>query len=297
MRALNFGSLNIDYVYSVDRAVREGETLSARSLERFCGGKGLNQSVALSRAGAVVFHAGNVGSDGRMLLDRLRENGIDVENVTVLDEPSGHAIIQVGKNGQNSILVYGGANVKATEEQITGVLSHFCEDDILFLQNETNNIPFLINSAYSLGIKTVFNPSPFTAEISGFPLERLTWLVVNETEANELTGKTAPDDIIEEFARRLPHVNILLTLGGDGSVCRFDGRIFRQSAVTVPVVDTTAAGDTFSGFFFAALANSDIKTALRTASAASAIAVSRAGASDSIPTNAEVEAFFSDNGI
>lgn len=291
MRALNFGSLNIDRVYGVDHAVRPGETLAASSLQSFCGGKGLNQSVALARAGLHVFHAGNVGTDGKMLTDKLTENGIDTSFVNTVDGASGHAIIQVDGSGQNSIFVFGGANKTVTEKQIFDTLSYFGDGDMLFLQNETNGIKQLITTAAQRGIPVVFNPSPFSPELSELPLDKLTWLVVNETEANGLTGEKDAECIIKAFARKLPNVNILLTLGENGSVCRFNGEIYRQMPFAVEAVDTTAAGDTFTGYFFASLGRLGIAKALRLASAAAAISISRNGAADSVPFLDETEKF------
>lgn len=293
MRALNFGSLNIDYVYSVAHTVKPGETLSAGSCSSFCGGKGLNQSVALARAGAEVFHAGSIGSDGEMLREKLDEFGVNTDFISVTTGQSGHAIIQVSDDGQNAILVYGGANKTITEKQIDDVLANFNAGDFLFLQNEINSVEYLIRKAKSMGLTTVFNPSPFTPEILSLPLGSLSFIVVNETEANELTGKTSANDIISAFSEKYPGVNVLLTLGEDGSVCSFNGEVCRQPAFRVKAVDTTAAGDTFTGSFFAFLDRVGVREALRVASAASALAVSRAGASDSVPTVDEVMSFLS----
>lgn len=288
---LNFGSLNQDIVYSVDHTVRPGETTASSKLEFFCGGKGLNQSIALARAGAKVFHAGCVGSDGERLLEKLKENGIDTSFIKKCDMPSGHAIIQVDKNGQNSILLFGGANKQIDEEQIAKVLSDFKAGDKLFLQNEINAVDKIITAASKKGMEIVLNPSPFGDEILSYPLDKITWFVVNETEANELTDEGDPDIILSVFSEKYPSAKILLTLGSDGSVCKANGKVYHQKIFNVPVVDTTAAGDTFLGFFFALVDTHGIDGALKYASAASAVAVSRSGASSSIPKLNEVEDF------
>lgn len=288
---LNFGSLNQDMVYSVDHTVRPGETTASSKLEFFCGGKGLNQSIALARAGAKVFHAGCVGSDGERLLEKLKENGIDTSFIKKCDMPSGHAIIQVDKNGQNSILLFGGANKQIDEEQIAKVLSDFKVGDKLFLQNEINAVDKIITAASKKGMEIVLNPSPFGDEILSYPLDKITWFVVNETEANELTGKSDPDKILSVFSEKYPSAKILFTLGSDGSVCKANGKVYHQKIFNVPVVDTTAAGDTFLGFFFALVDTHGIDGALKYASAASAVSVSRSGASSSIPKLNEVEDF------
>lgn len=288
---LNFGSLNRDMVYSVDHTVRPGETTASSKLEFFCGGKGLNQSIALSKAGANVFHAGCVGGDGDSLIERLNENNVDTRFVRKCDIPSGHAIIQVDKNGQNSILLFGGANKQIGEEQIDAVLSEFKAGDRLFLQNEINNVDKIISAASARGMEIVFNPSPFGKEILSYPLDKISWFVVNETEAQELTGESEPDRILSVFSEKYPSAKILLTLGSAGSVCMADGKKYSQAIFNVPVVDTTAAGDTFLGYFFALIDTHGIDGALKYASAASAIAVSRIGASPSIPLLQEVEEF------
>lgn len=291
IKFLNFGSLNQDMVYSVDHTVRPGETTASSKLEFFCGGKGLNQSIALARAGATVFHAGCVGNDGDRLIAKLRENEVDARHVKKCDMPSGHAIIQVDKNGQNSILLFGGANKQISEDQIAKVLSDFKAGDRLFLQNEINNVDKIISAASEKGMEIVLNPSPFGSEILSYPLDKITWFIVNETEANELTGESDPDKILSVFSEKYPSAKILLTLGSDGSVCEADGKIYRQGIFSVPVIDTTAAGDTFLGFFFALVDTHGIDGALKYASAASAIAVSQSGASSSIPYLSEVEKF------
>lgn len=297
MKALNFGSLNIDMVYSVDHVVRPGETTASSKLSFFCGGKGLNQSVALARAGSQVFHAGCVGSDGGRLLELLRDNGVDSSFVSKSESPSGHAIIQVDRDGQNSILLFGGANMEITPEQIKNTVRAFSAGDRLFLQNEINGISEIINAAHERGMEIVFNPSPFGAEILSYPLEKVNWFVVNETEAEELTGETEPEKILDAFSLKFPHANILLTLGANGAFCRTENGTCFCGIFSVPVVDTTAAGDTFLGFFFAMLDNFGAESALKIASAASAVAVSRPGASASIPTLGEVKLFLDANSV
>lgn len=294
IKFLNFGSLNQDMVYSVDHSVRPGETTASSKLEFFCGGKGLNQSIALARAGAKVRHAGCVGNDGDRLIAKLQENEVDTNLIKKCNMPSGHAIIQVDKNGQNSILLFGGANKQIDEKQIADVLSDFKAGDRLFLQNEINNVDKIIAAASEKGMEIVFNPSPFGSEILSYPLDKITWFIVNETEANELTGESEPDKILSVFSEKYPSARILLTLGSDGSVCKTDGKIYHQKIFSVPVVDTTAAGDTFLGFFFALVDTHGIDGALKYASAASAVAVSRSGASSSIPYLSEVEKFLTE---
>ena len=134
MKILNFGSCNIDYVYSLDHIVRVGETETTNKLEIFPGGKGLNQSIAASKAGVKVYHAGCVGYDGNLLTDILSENGIDISYLRKTPEKIGHAVIQVSNKGENSIFLYPGSNEMVSEDYIDDVLENFDSGDIILLQ-------------------------------------------------------------------------------------------------------------------------------------------------------------------
>jgi ribokinase len=294
MKNLNFGSLNKDMVYSVSSIMRPGETVAATKLEYFNGGKGLNQSIALARAGAEVYHAGRIGTDGTSLTALLNENGVNTDYVSVSRSPSGHAVIQVTKEGQNSILVYGGANKEISTKQIMNVLSNFDEGDRLFLQNEINGVPALINSAARKKMEIIFNPSPIGQDIPSYPLDKISWFVVNETEAEAITGVEGSENVLAAFTKKYPNANVLLTLGENGAYCKIKNETYFQDIFHTPVVDSTAAGDTFLGYFFALLDTKGVKESLRYAAAASALAVSRKGAAMSIPTAGEVEELLAD---
>ena len=123
MRVLNLGSLNIDYVYTVDHIILPGETEATGSRNTFLGGKGMNQSCALAKAGVEVYHGGLIGEDGKMFLDACKEYGVNDQFIRIVDGPSGHTVIQIDKNAQNSILLFGGANQRWTTEFIDEVLS------------------------------------------------------------------------------------------------------------------------------------------------------------------------------
>ncbi|MDR3552645.1 MAG: ribokinase [Clostridia bacterium] len=292
MKILNFGSLNIDYVYSVEHLVQPGETIPSRKLEIFCGGKGLNQSVALARAGADVFHAGMVGSDGAILTERLRGAGADVSNVAVGSGVSGHAVIQVDRSGQNCILLHGGANAEIGPEFIRRVICRFGEGDILLLQNEISGIAEIMEAAHRQGLRIAFNPSPVDERIAGYPLEYVTWFILKEIEGAALSGNGVPDEITGGLLKKYPGSRVVLTLGRQG-VRYSDGQVSAAHGIyPVKVVDTTAAGDTFTGYFLAGvLEELPIGETLRRASVASSIAVSLMGASNSIPALAQVLAF------
>ena len=255
MKILNFGSLNLDLVYQMPHFVRAGETLSSTGFSRNVGGKGLNQSVALAKAGAEIYHAGLVGEDGEMLRAFLADNGVDTRFVRTIDQPSGHAVIQVVPEGNNCIFLYGGANQCVTEAFIQEVLENFGPGDFLVLQNEINKIDAIIHAAHARGMQVVLNPSPIADNLKTLPLEKISWFILNEIEGAELSGETEADRILDKLTALYPHAKIVLTLGGDGSVYAGDGERVRQRAYRVQAVDTTAAGDTFTGFFFAAVAH------------------------------------------
>ena len=289
MKILNFGSLNLDLVYQIPHFVRAGETLSTTGFSKNVGGKGLNQSVALAKAGAEVYHAGMIGEDGEMLRSFLKENGVDTRFVRTIDQPSGHAVIQVIPEGNNCIFLFGGSNQCITKEFIDEVLSFFDRGDFLVLQNEINAIDEIINAAYDKGMQIVLNPSPIDENLSKLPLEKISWFILNEIEGGELSGETEPDRILDRLTALYPHAKIVLTLGGDGSIYT-DGKLrIPQQVYKVTAVDTTAAGDTFTGFFFAGMASGlEPSEALMRASKASSISVTRPGAAASIPTLDEV---------
>lgn len=292
MRILNLGSLNIDHVYKVDHFVQPGETISSLELNDFCGGKGLNQSVAAARAGAEVFHAGMVGPDGDMLLEMLNQSGANTDYVKQLEDvPTGHAIIQVNAKGQNCIIIHGGANRAVTTDYIDDVLGHFSAGDILLLQNEVTNIEYAIDKAKEKGMRVALNPSPIDDALAkSKSLFNVDWFILNEIEGNALTGKKLGEEICEELLRLYPDSHVVLTLGKQGVIYFDKAEVERHGIYDVPVVDTTAAGDTFTGYFLAGVVQGmPTENTLEMASKASSLAVSRAGAAPSIPTRAEVD--------
>ena len=157
MKVLNFGSINKDFIYSVNDFVNPGETISSIKYNIKIGGKGLNQSVAISKAGQKIYHAGIINIDDTFILDKLKKWNINCENILLGDNPTGHAIIQVDKKGENSIIIYGGANDDIDIKFIESVLSKFNSGDILVLQNEINNIKEIIKRAHHKKMKIVFN--------------------------------------------------------------------------------------------------------------------------------------------
>lgn len=292
MKILSLGSLNLDHVYAVDHFVRAGETIASTKMENFCGGKGLNQSIALSRGGAQVFHAGRVGADGEVLRERLAQSGVDTA-YTVVDPtvPTGHAIIQVEPKGQNCIIIFGGANQTIDPSFIDDVVSQFEQGDIALFQNEISNLDYAIERAAKQGMQVALNPSPINEALRNSPsLKYVKWFILNEIEGYELSGEKEPQAICEALHKKYPGSIVVLTLGKQGVLYSDGTTTARHGIYNVPVVDTTAAGDTFAGFFLACTARGlSVERTLELASKASSLAVSRPGASDSIPTIEEVE--------
>lgn len=290
MKILCFGSLNIDHTYQVERFLKPGETASALDYALHAGGKGLNQAVALARAGAEVCMAGCAGADGGMLLELLRENRVNTDWVETVPVPTGHAVIQVDRNGQNCILICAGANAAVTREQADRTLERFSPGDALLLQNEISEGGYIARRAKALGMELWLNPSPITKELlEGDAVNLADWLVLNELELAALTGEEDPMAGVSRFTASRPEKKLVLTLGGEGSLFAGDGVVLRQPAFPVEAVDTTGAGDTYLGYFLAAYQETrDPKTALERASRAAAIAVTRTGAAEAIPWREEV---------
>lgn len=291
MKILNLGSMNIDNVYKVDEFLLPGETKLSQGLSLFCGGKGLNQSIAAVRAGNEVWHAGLIGEDGGMLLDKLRENGVNTSLVSQVPGKGGHTVIQVNRQGQNCILLYGGTNRMLTKEVIDGIFDSFGSDGAVLLQNEINLLPYVIETAHRRGLPVFFNAAPMDEQVALCDLNLVDWLIVNEVEGQQLAGDCPEEEILDVLSQKYPQMSILLTLGSRGAVCLHKGTHCSIGVCPVQAVDTTAAGDTFSGYFmYGVLHGLPIPDCLRLATAASAICVGRAGAADSVPLKSEVDA-------
>lgn len=289
MRVLNIGSLNLDYVYRVDHIILPGETELTESREVFLGGKGINQSVALAKAGVEVYHAGLIGTNGQPFLDACKKYGVHAEHIQQVDAPDGHTIIQIDKHAQNSILLFGGTNQMLTKEFIDKVLDNFTENDLLLLQNEVNLLPYIVEKAYAKGMMIALNPSPFNSRLDAVDMKKIGIFLLNEVEGNQLTGKTEPSEILEKLKELYPHAKVVLTLGKDGAMYADEKEFCFQPIFPVNAVDTTAAGDTFTGYFIAGLAEGlPMQDVLRMCAKASSIAVTRPGAVPSIPYREEV---------
>jgi len=290
MKILNYGSMNIDIVYSVPHIVRPGETISSAKVQQFAGGKGANQSVAMAKAGAEVWHAGKIGTDGKWLLEKLKTYGVKTDLIRQSAGTTGQAIIQVTPEAENSIILYGGGNQNIREEEIEETFSHFEKGDYLVLQNEINLTPHIIRTAHEKGMKICLNPAPFDDSINSWPLELVDILIVNELEAEGLAGiKGSFEEVLTALTSKFEDTEIIMTVGEAGA---YFGRNHERAHIAIiktTAVDTTAAGDTFLGYFLASkIAGFDVKESMRRATKASSITVSRPGAMDSIPLVSEI---------
>ncbi|RKR03461.1 ribokinase [Kushneria sinocarnis] len=293
----NYGSINIDHVYRVPHLVRPGETLASREYRPVLGGKGANQSLAMARAGGDVTHWGRLGESDRWALAPLREAGVNDEQLELIDGPSGHTVIQVDDDGENAIVLFGGANQGFDADRLDTLFATTSPGDWLLLQNECNDTAAVIERALEADLQVAFNPAPMVDAIRQLPLTRLALLFLNRGEAAALAecdDSTPTETLIRALTERYPGPDIVLTLGREGAHF-LPGRTASElprfePARSVSAVDTTGAGDTFIGYFLAALQHGRaITECLTRASAAAALGVQRPGAADSIPLREEVE--------
>ncbi|GHV26659.1 ribokinase [Spirochaetia bacterium] len=297
MKVLVFGSLNIDLIFSVDHIVEGGETISSSSLVKSAGGKGANQAAALAKAGMDVYMAGKVGQDGQFLLTLLESYGVNTGAVRVYEGASGQALIQLDKTGQNAIVLYAGGNAAITIDEINRTLEDFGEGDCIVLQNEIVFTGEIMKAAHKRGLRICLNPSPYDEKIAALPLDLVNILFVNEIEGAALAGSSRdgepvgsrPPEILGSLTGRFPKAEIILTAGREGAYYGFGDIRERGNIVDVPVVDTTGAGDTFTGYFIAARYKQyPLQAALDIACKAASLAVSRKGAMEAIPLAVEV---------
>ncbi|MGM0535478.1 MAG: ribokinase [Pseudomonadota bacterium] len=289
----NFGSINLDHFYRVPHLVRPGETLTSCDYRVGLGGKGANQSLAMARAGGRVRHWGRLGRQDTWARDLLARAGVEVASIDLVDEPSGHAIIQVDDHGENAILLFPGANHGVTEQALDAQFAVATPGDWLLVQNERDALPRVLARAAEAGLKIAFNPAPMDDAVLELPLETCRLLFVNRGEAAWLAGleeNAAPHALLERLARRLPDCETVLTLGGEGAWYQSGDERHFQPALPVTPRDTTAAGDTFIGYYLAALQQGrPVTDCLRRAATAAALGVQVAGAAESIPEATAVE--------
>lgn len=289
MKICCFGSMNIDMVFSVDAFVKPGETIQSKSMSLYAGGKGLNQAIALRKAGVEVTMAGSVGKDGSLLLGACDRNGIDRSLVRELSTSTGIAAIQVDREGENCIILYAGANKRNDQPFIDQVIDSLDRGDYLILQNEVSNLEYLMRRAKKKGIVIFFNPSPIDETIRALPLELCDYIVLNEIEGSFLSRETGPERILGVLLGKCHDSRVILTLGAKGVIYGYRDVVNKTPAIPVKAVDTTGAGDAFTGYLIAMLSKGqDLEDAIAIAVKAAGISVTRPGSSDSIPYMPEV---------
>lgn len=292
LKIYNFGSLNMDKVYNVKDFVGSGQTIAALNMQTYPGGKGLNQSVAVARAGGKVCHVGCIGSDGHFLKQYMMNDCVDCAFVKSVEGPSGHAVIQVNKKGQNCIIVYPGANHKLEKAYVDHVFKDIDKEDMILLQNEINLVDYIMIKGAEKGARIVLNPSPITDCLLKCPLHLVSMFILNETEGSALSGKSETNEVLEALVDKYPKAELVLTLGEQGSIYQYKDKKMKYDIYKTKTVDTTGAGDTFCGYFLACTAQGmEPEKAMVYAGAAAAIAVSRKGAASSIPIMNEVKTF------
>ena len=307
MSIVVLGSMNIDQFFDVDHFVSPSETLRPLAVNRACGGKGLNQAIAASKAGSPVRMTGCLGKDGQELTQVLKNAGVNTADIQIQESAlSGQAVIQRTPDGENAILLYPGANDQIECGYIDEILDSMGSDDILLIQNEISNLNHILNSANSREIPVFFNPAPMSEEVKNADLSGIACLIVNEKEAVSLCGfaDQIPEsqDVFIRLIEKTKPKRAVMTLGSKGALC-FEkpeqenavssksttaGSIFRMPCFPADVCDSTGAGDTFTGYLCSGIEQGlGFTDAIRKAAAAASVCVERKGAAPSIPSSEE----------
>lgn len=295
-KILVIGSINMDMVIKTKRVPQMGETITGSGFMTSCGGKGANQAVAAARMGANVAMIGAVGSgdsNGERLLNNLKENGVNTDGVSVVDGPSGIAVITVCR-GNNCIILDEGANSKVTPEMIDRNIDKLEWCDIILLQFEIpiETVLYAAKLGKRLGKTVIINPAPMK-EIPKELIRFCDLFTPNRTEAEMITGMKITTKREAEAAvkliRDMGAESVVITMGGHGAIMGIRDKIKGQGIYKTNVVDTTAAGDTFVAGLAVRLSDG-IAAACDFAARASALTVSKYGAQTAMPTEKEIEA-------
>ncbi|MCM2291497.1 ribokinase [Allorhizobium sp. BGMRC 0089] len=293
-----FGSINMDLIATTARLPKPGETVAGTGFSTAAGGKGANQALAARRAGAKVTMAGAVGKDNfaEPALALLKAAGTDLDAVKTVEEPTGTALILVGGDGENMIAVVPGANGTLSSADARTAIAAMTSGDSLVLQLEVPGpaVETALQEARTAGIRTILNIAPLTNDAAR--LGRMADIVIaNETEFERLAGENGLTHDQRVAALQRLHgetgQTLIVTLGGEGVMAMRDGTLTSAKGLTIEPVDTVGAGDTFCGYFAAALdAGLDFDMALRRAAVAGSLACLKSGAQPSIPVADEVSA-------
>ena len=286
MAVWNLGSINIDSVYTVPHIPAPGETLAAKTRSTFLGGKGANMSVAIARSGSRVNHIGAVGQDGLWAGERLLEYGVDTRHITVADVPTSQAIVMVDDRGENAIVLVPGASGEIPQTTLQTALSEASTGDWFITQNETNLQRTGVVLAKKMGLFVGYAAAPFDADRVSAVLEYLDFLILNEVEAEQLVVATGKS--LDGLGVR----DVIVTLGGAGSDWYGPTGMQHFDAMPVTPIDTTGAGDTFTGYVLGGLDQGmPMAQAIAMATKAGALMVTRQGTADVIPDLSEVRDF------
>ena len=280
------GSVNADLVVRVDRRPEAGETVLGSDLEIHPGGKGANQAVAAARLGGRVAFLGRAGTDGNGDLVRgaLRGDGVDISRLATTSAPTGVALITLGPDGDNSIIVSPGANARVSADDVAAAENLFSSASVVSLQLEIplDTVTAAARAAAEAGARVVFNLSP-AADVPDDLLAYCDPLVVNEHEA-EFLGDPAPAGLLARGPR-----SVVITRGANGAVVADRSGVTEVPSPEAEVVDTTGAGDAFTGALSLRLARGDdLATAARFAARVGAAAVRKPGAQSSFPSLADL---------
>ncbi len=289
-RIICIGAVNLDRTYHVSKAVSIHEAAICQSFSQSWGGKGLNQVVALRCAGEdPIFYAKVDKRDYESLCSFLQNKGISCGNITKIDSFTNHGVIQMMEDGGTAILGAANPEVSFSKKELENILKELGQGDVLVLQNEIEDVPYIIARAKAAGCTICLNPSPICGKLDAWPLELTDYLIVNEAEGRKITGKERQEEILLEFRRKYPDTAVVLTLGSDGSIYQKGSTQLVQNGYPAESIDTLAAGDTFFGYFISAIHQGEgISHALDIASKAAAIVVGRRGAAEIIPVKEEV---------
>lgn len=292
-----FGSINMDLIANADRLPEPGETVAGNGFSTAAGGKGANQALAARRAGATVTMAGAAGNDSfrEGALELLAASGTNLDLVRTPAAATGIAVITVGGDGENTIVVIPGANGEVSVEDAAQAIAAMQPSDTLMLQLEipAQSVEAALVSAREKGIRTILNTAPLTDDATR--LAALSDIVIaNETEFELLIGESQLSPVEREAAmerhNRQSGQTLIVTLGADGVIAISNGKFYRANGLRIDPVDTVGAGDTFCGYLAASLdAGADFGTALQRAAVAGSLACLKHGAQPSIPVATDVD--------
>ncbi len=288
------GSINMDYTALVAELPHPGETLMGKDFKMSGGGKGANQAMAAAAFSKEVLMIGCLGDDiaGHALHKKMQEKGIDVSCIGFTDVPTGNALIYVAEQGKNTIVVYPGANHECTVEFVSQYRKVIEEASLVMMQLEIpmETVEYVADIAFKANVPVLLNPAP-AYKLSDELIKKITYLTPNETELLRITSQYDAKkgaNVLHQMGVK----NIIVTLGSNGCYMKTDSEEMRIETFKVDAIDTTAAGDSFSGALAAHLAKgTPLKEALKIANATGALTTTKIGAQEALPTEVEVLAF------